>query len=143
MRSKTAPYADKGDDAKAEIDDRVTIDFVGNIEGVPFEGGTAEDVELSFGSGSFIPGFEEQLKGAKRRRRTTVSVTFPDDYPSANLAGKFAEFDVTVKEVDAASTPKCDETTGAKARPREPRQAARAVREAQLAADFGRASRRI
>jgi trigger factor len=91
----------KGKSAKAADGDQVTIDFIGRIDGVAFEGGSAEDAPLVLGSGQFIPGFEEQLVGAKPGDEKTVKVTFPEDYQADRLAGKEAEFEVTVKEVKA------------------------------------------
>lgn len=83
----------------SELNDRLTIDFVGKIDGEPFEGGAGEDVPLELGAGQFIPGFEEGLIGIKTGDKKAVSSTFPDDYGVDNLAGKEAVFDVTVKEV--------------------------------------------
>jgi trigger factor len=94
-------YDDKGEGAVAADKDRVTIDFVGTIDDVAFEGGTAEDVPLVIGSGQFIPGFEEQLTGAKAGDAVTVSVDFPADYQAENLAGKPAKFAVTIKKIEA------------------------------------------
>ena len=94
-------YEDKGEDAAAEEGDQVVIDFVGKIEGEPFEGGSAEDYPLAIGSESFIPGFEEQLKGAKAGEEKQVTVNFPENYGAEHLAGKEAVFDCTVKEVRA------------------------------------------
>ncbi|OHV85187.1 trigger factor [Ensifer sp. LCM 4579] len=88
---------------KAENGDRVTIDYLGKVDGVAFDGGKDEDAELVLGSNRFIPGFEEQLVGAKAGDEKTITVTFPADYPAANLAGKEATFDVTVKDVAAAA----------------------------------------
>lgn len=90
-----------GKAVKAKDGDMVVADFVGRIDGEAFEGGTASDAEIVIGSGQFIPGFEEQLKGAKPGATVTVSVTFPEDYQAENLKGKAAEFEVTVKEVRA------------------------------------------
>jgi len=90
---------DKG--GKAEDGDQVTISFVGRVDGAEFEGGAAEDVPLVLGSNSFIPGFEEQLLGTAKGDETTVKVTFPEDYQAENLAGKAAEFAVTVSQVAA------------------------------------------
>lgn len=84
---------------KAADGDRITMDYVGKIDGEPFDGGADNDANLVLGSGNFIPGFEEQLVGAKAGDETTVKVTFPEDYQAAQLAGKEAVFDVTVKEV--------------------------------------------
>ena len=94
-------WEDKGD-KKAADGDRVTISFVGKIGGEAFDGGTAEDVPLELGSGSFIPGFEEQLVGAKASDEKVVKVTFPAEYGVDTLAGKDAEFDVKVSKVEGA-----------------------------------------
>ncbi|MDK1376601.1 MULTISPECIES: trigger factor [unclassified Sinorhizobium] len=88
---------------KAANGDRVTIDYLGKVDGVAFDGGKDEDAELVLGSNRFIPGFEEQLVGAKAGDEKTITVTFPADYPAANLAGKEATFDITVKDVAAAA----------------------------------------
>jgi trigger factor len=90
-----------GKSVKAKDGDQLVIDFVGRIDGEAFEGGTASDTELVLGSGRFIPGFEEQLVGTKAGDTLTVKVSFPEDYQAANLAGKAAEFETTVKEVRA------------------------------------------
>ncbi|RMH52483.1 MAG: trigger factor [Zetaproteobacteria bacterium] len=87
------------DGRAAQEDDRLVIDFVGTIDGVPFEGGSAEQVRLVVGEGRFIPGFEEQLIGARAGDEVTVRVEFPDDYDAPHLAGRKAEFAVTVHEV--------------------------------------------
>lgn len=87
------------EDAAADDGDKLKIDFIGKIDGEPFEGGTAEDVDLVMGQGGFIPGFEEGLKGAKTGEQRTVTTAFPDDYPVDTLKSKEAVFDVTVKEV--------------------------------------------
>lgn len=79
--------------------DRVTMDYLGKIDGEPFEGGADNDANLVLGSGNFIPGFEEQLLGVKAGDEKTINVKFPDDYQAAHLAGKEATFDVTVKDV--------------------------------------------
>jgi trigger factor len=84
---------------KAENGDRVTIDYVGKIDGEAFEGGTAEDSHLVLGSNQFIGNFEEQLVGAKAGDEKTITVTFPEEYAAAHLAGREATFDVKVKEV--------------------------------------------
>jgi trigger factor len=84
---------------KAEEGDRLTLDFVGKLDGVAFDGGTGTDQQLVLGSKQFIPGFEEQLVGVKAGEERSITVTFPADYNAAHLAGKEATFDVTVKEV--------------------------------------------
>jgi trigger factor len=90
-----------GKAVKAKDGDMVVIDFLGKLDGVPFEGGAAEGAELVLGSGQFIPGFEEQLVGAKPDSDVEVKVTFPENYQSETLKGKEAVFDVKVKEVKA------------------------------------------
>ncbi|MGR3599058.1 MAG: trigger factor [Heliomarina sp.] len=89
-------------DGPAEDGDQVVFDFVGKVDGEAFEGGSAEDYPLVLGSGSFIPGFEEQLVGVKAGDEKAVTVTFPEEYQAEHLAGKEAVFDCTVKEVKAA-----------------------------------------
>jgi trigger factor len=86
-------------EGEAKDGDRLTIDFVGRIDGEAFEGGAGTDQPLVIGSKQFIPGFEEQLVGAKAGDERKVTVTFPEDYGAAQLAGKEAVFDVTVKDV--------------------------------------------
>jgi trigger factor len=90
-----------GKTVKAKDGDQLIIDFIGRIDREAFEGGAAEDTPLVLGSKRFIPGFEEQLVGAKPGEARTVKVDFPEDYQAANLRGKAAEFEVTVKEVKA------------------------------------------
>ncbi len=92
-------FADKKKGAKAKEGDQVVIDFVGKVDGEPFEGGAAEDFPLVLGSGSFIPGFEDGLIGAKAGDEVAVEVTFPEDYGAEHLAGKDAVFDCKVKAV--------------------------------------------
>ena len=94
-------YEARPDGEAAEDGDMVVADFVGRIDGEAFEGGTAENSEIVIGSGRFIPGFEDQLKGAKAGETITVKVTFPEDYSAEPLKGKAAEFATTVKEVRA------------------------------------------
>lgn len=91
----------KGKAVKAKDGDLLVIDFIGRIDGEAFEGGAATDAQLVLGSGQFIPGFEEQLVGAKPGAKVTVAVTFPEDYQAEQLKGKAAEFEVDVKEVKA------------------------------------------
>lgn len=94
---------------KAENSDELTIDFVGKIDGVAFEGGTAEGAKLVLGSGTFIPGFEEQLVGTKVGDSVVVKVSFPENYHGKDLAGKAAEFDVTVHSIAQMKAPAVDE----------------------------------
>ncbi|MEI9899051.1 MAG: trigger factor [Hyphomicrobium sp.] len=93
----------------AAMGDRVTIDFVGKIDGEAFEGGTAEDAPIVLGEGNFIPGFEDGLIGAKAGEERDVPATFPADYPVETLAGKAAAFAVKVKEVAAAVRPEVND----------------------------------
>ena len=95
------PYAAKAEGAKAASGDRVNIAFVGTIGGVPFEGGTGDDIAVQIGSNTFIPGFEEQLIGIGAGDNRTVKATFPAAYANAELAGKEAEFAVTAKSIEA------------------------------------------
>jgi trigger factor len=101
LAEQSRPFAARGEGGKAETGDKVVIDFTGKIDGQPFEGGTGGDVTLVIGSGMFLPGFEDQLTGAAAGERRNVRVTFPQTYAVQHLAGKAAEFDVTVKSVDA------------------------------------------
>ena len=103
------PYSAKASDAGAAADDRVTINFTGSIDGVPFEGGTGEDVVVQIGSGTFIPGFEDQLIGAKTGETRTVNVTFPENYGAKHLAGKAAAFEVVVKSIETPGEVTVDE----------------------------------
>lgn len=99
MAGQNRPYEAKS--GPAEKDDRLTLSFVGKIDGVAFDGGTAEGIQLVLGSGSFIPGFEDQLIGLKTGDEKLVKVSFPEGYAAKELAGKPAEFDVKVTAVDA------------------------------------------
>ena len=102
MAGQNRAYAPREEGAAAESGDRVTIDFVGRIDGTEFEGGKGENVDLDLGSNSFIPGFEDQLVGARAGETRLVKTAFPEGYQAEQLAGKDAEFDVTVKAVQAA-----------------------------------------
>jgi trigger factor len=94
---------------QAENGDRVVVDFIGRIDGAEFEGGKGEDVRVELGSNTFIPGFEEQLVGLQAGDTKLVKVAFPTNYLAPHLAGKDAEFDVTVKEVEAPEELKIDD----------------------------------
>jgi trigger factor len=89
--------------------DFVVMDYVGSIDGEPFEGGAGRDQMVELGSGRLIPGFEEQLVGAKAGEERTVKVTFPEEYGAAHLAGKDAEFAVTVNEIKEKRLPELDD----------------------------------
>jgi trigger factor len=109
LAEQSRPFVAKGEGAAVSNGDRVIIDFTGKIDGVPFEGGTGGDVGINIGSGTFIPGFEDQLIGAALGEQRTVRVTFPQTYPAEHLAGKDAEFDVTVKAVEEPKPVSVDE----------------------------------
>jgi len=94
-------YVDRPEGGKAEKFDRVTVDFVGAIDGEAFEGGTSQNIEVVIGSNAFIPGFEEQLIGAAASDQREVEATFPEAYAMRKLAGRKAKFDVTIKAVAA------------------------------------------
>ena len=101
------PYNAK--DGIAEKDDRVMISFQGTIDGQPFDGASAEDVPVMLGSGRFLPGFEDNLIGAKAGESRTFDIKFPDNYPATAIAGKTAQFAVTVKTVEAPGTVTIDD----------------------------------
>jgi trigger factor len=100
MAKQNRPFEAKAEGAAAEDGDRLTISFVGTIDGEKFDGGTAEDIQLELGSKSFIPGFEDQLVGVKAGDEKVVKVKFPSNYMAEALAGKDAEFAVTVKAIE-------------------------------------------
>ncbi len=96
-------------DRASADDDRISIDFVGSIDGEKFDGGSANDMPMVLGGGQMIPGFEEHLTGMKAAEETTFKVPFPEDYAAKELAGKEAEFAVTVKKVEEPKLPEIDE----------------------------------
>lgn len=97
------------DDRAVENGDMIKLDFDGSVDGVPFEGGKAENYDLTVGSGSFIPGFEEQLVGAQIGSDVDVKVTFPEDYHAAELAGKEAVFKCKVNAIKVKELPEADD----------------------------------
>ena len=109
LASGQKSYKDAPKTKKAGEGDQLIIDFVGRVDGEEFEGGKAEGAALVIGSGQFIPGFEEQLTGVKAGDKKTIKVTFPSDYPAANLKGKDAEFDITVQALKVEGETKVDE----------------------------------
>jgi trigger factor len=96
-------------DRASESGDKVTIDFVGKVDGEAFDGGSGNDMPVNLGAGQMIPGFEEKLTGVKAGDETTFTVPFPEDYAAKHLAGKDAEFTVTVKKVEASKLPEVDD----------------------------------
>ena len=101
IADQNRPFADKGD-AKAESGDRVTVSFKGTIDGVAFDGGTGEGIQVLIGSGTFIPGFEDQLIGIAKGETRIIKADFPKNYMNTELAGKAAEFETTATLVEAA-----------------------------------------
>ena len=97
------------EDRAVQDGDEVVLDFEGFVDGVAFEGGKGENYPLTIGSGSFIPGFEEQLIGAEAEKEVEVNVTFPEEYHSEDLAGKAAVFKCTVYEIKAKELPELDD----------------------------------
>lgn len=96
-------------DRAAELEDETTIDFVGSVDGVEFEGGKGNDYPLVLGSGSFIPGFEDQIVGHSVGETFDVNVTFPEKYQAEDLAGKAAVFKTTIKAIKAINMPELDD----------------------------------
>ena len=133
-------YADKPEGAKAENFDRVTVDFVGTIDGEPFEGGTSQGIEVVLGSNTFIPGFEEHLLGAVAGERRAVQATFPEAYAVRKLAGQKADFDVTVKAVAAPEPFAIDDEFAKSLGAESLDQLKQSLRE-RIGADYARASR--
>jgi trigger factor len=95
--------------------DLAVVDFTGRIDGEPFEGGTARDYMLELGSGQLVEGFEEQVMGAGKGETRTVSISFPEDYRAEDLAGRDAEFEVEVKDVQEKQLPELDDDFAAEA----------------------------
>jgi trigger factor len=130
----------KAEGEAAVAGDVVVIDFLGTLDGVAFEGGKGTDFDLELGSGQFIPGFEDQLIGAKAGESRDVNVTFPEGYGAENLAGKAAVFAVTVKDVkEAKATTRDDEF--AKKFGFDTYEALREAARGQVAQEYKRASR--
>lgn len=141
MASQNRPFSSKGDDAVAGKGDRLLISFTGTLDGEPFDGGTGTGIPLDLGSGQFIPGFEDQLEGAKKGESRTVSVSFPENYTATHLAGKPAEFAVTVDDVQAPGELTIDDEL-AKGFGMESLDALKAAIREQLGRELGTQSRR-
>jgi len=115
MRQHQGTLVDAPADAAVKQDDFVTLDFEGFVDGTAFEGGKGEDYPLQIGSGSFIPGFEDQLIGAKVGEERDVSVTFPEEYHAENLKGKPAVFKCTIRSIKSRELPELDDDFAKKA----------------------------
>jgi len=109
IANQNRPYTPRPQGEKAAKDDRITISFVGTIDGKPFEGGTGDDAVVLIGSNTFIPGFEDQLIGIATGETRTLKVAFPAHYMKEDLAGKDAEFVVTAKSIEAPGTVTIDD----------------------------------
>ncbi len=109
LASNYKSWESKSADAPAEKGDRVTISFIGRVDGKEFDGGKADDIPLEIGSGQFIPGFEDQLIGTKAGDEKTIKVIFPETYGVKELAGKAAEFESKIGSVDVSKASAIDE----------------------------------
>jgi trigger factor len=109
LASQQKSWKDAAKTRKAAEGDQVMCDFVGKLDGEPFEGGSAEKQGIEIGAGRLIPGFEEQLVGLKAGDEKTINVTFPEDYPAENLKGKDVTFDITVHTIQTAGETKVDD----------------------------------
>jgi trigger factor len=133
-------YAAKGEGAKAESGDRVTINFKGTINGEAFDGGTGEGIQVVIGSNTFIPGFEEQLIGIVANETRTLKVGFPKNYGNEKLAGQPAEFETTATLIEAPQEAKIDDEF-AKALGLESLDALKQAARERLAAEYAGATR--
>ena len=115
MRQHQGTLVDAPADAAVKNDDFVTLDFEGLVDGAAFEGGKGEDYPLQIGSGSFIPGFEDQLIGAKVGEERDVNVTFPEEYHAENLKGKDAVFKCKIRSIKSRELPELDDAFAKKA----------------------------
>ena len=109
LASQSKRWEDAPKKHAAQTGELVVMDFEGEVDGKPFEGGKGEDMQVEIGTGRLIPGFEEQLVGAKAGDTREINVTFPEDYPAENLKGKKAVFAVSVKGVKTAAENKVDD----------------------------------
>jgi trigger factor len=109
LRKQRRSFAQRAKDAVAADDDRVTVDFVGKIDGEPFEGGKAEDFQFVIGEGQMLKEFEDAVRGMKLGESKTFPLAFPEDYHGKDVAGKTADFMVTVNKIEAAHLPEVNE----------------------------------
>jgi trigger factor len=140
MAENRRTYSDRPEGAAAEEHDRVTVDFLGSINGEPFEGGKGENIEVVLGSNTFIPGFEQALIGVTAGERRVVQATFPELYAERKLAGQTGDFDVTVKAV-AARDPLAIDDEFAKGLGLESLDKLKEQVRARIAVDYARVSR--
>jgi trigger factor len=109
LRKQRRTFAQRAQDAAAQDGDRVTVDFEGKIDGEPFEGGKAEDFQFLVGEGQMLKEFEDAVRGMKSGESKTFPLAFPADYHGKDVAGKTADFMVTVKKIEAAHLPEVNE----------------------------------
>jgi len=109
LRERNAPLVEEPEDAVAAEGHTLTLDFVGRVDGEVFEGGSGQGVDVEIGAGRLVPGFEEQLVGARSGEDREVRITFPEDYPEASLRGKSAEFACHVVSVRKRQLPELDD----------------------------------
>ncbi|GAB3354764.1 MULTISPECIES: trigger factor [Giesbergeria] len=109
LRKQRRTFAQRPQDAAAEDSDRVTVDFEGKIDGEPFQGGKAEDFQFLVGEGQMLKEFEDAVRGMKAGESKTFPLAFPEDYHGKDVAGKTADFLVTVKKIEAAHLPEVNE----------------------------------
>ena len=129
LLESNAPYVSVEGKRALQKDDQANFDFVGSVDGVEFDGGKAEGVDLVIGSAQFIPGFEEQMEGMKVDEKKDVTVTFPEDYQAAYLVGKEAIFAVTLNDIKAKAEATLDEEMVKKLLPNEEGATAETVKE--------------
>jgi trigger factor len=108
VRGESSEHGDGGDDVAAKSGDRVTVDFVGKLDGVAFEGGTAEDFAFVLGEGRMLPEFEQAAMGLKVGEAREFDLKFPDDYHGKEVAGKTAQFTITMKKIEWPHLPEVD-----------------------------------
>ena len=109
LRKQRCTFAQRAQDAAAQDTDRVTVDFEGKIDGEPFAGGKAADFQFVLGDGQMLKEFEEATRGMKSGESKTFPLAFPEDYHGKDVAGKIADFLVTVKKIEAAHWPEVDD----------------------------------
>jgi trigger factor len=109
LRKQRRTFAQRGKEEAAQDGDRVTVDFEGKIDGEPFQGGKAEDFQFSVGEGQMLKEFEDAVRGMKVGESKTFPLAFPEDYHGKDVAGKTADFLVTVKKVESANMPEVNE----------------------------------
>ena len=109
LRKQRRKFTQRAAEDSVVVDDRVTIDFEGKLDGVPFEGGTASDFQFVVGEGQMLETFDAAVRGMKAGESKTFPLQFPDDYPGKEVAGKEADFLVTIKKIEAQTLPEVDE----------------------------------